>query len=63
MQTPCEETTSQQPPAKKKEPIFLPRTNGWGWSLNFNRPESCFVLAIIFGAPFAVVLCVILFVK
>jgi len=63
MQTPNEETTSQQPSPENKEPIFLPRTTGWGWSLNFNRPESYFVLAIILGVPFAVVLCVILFVK
>ncbi|WP_252792058.1 MULTISPECIES: hypothetical protein [Mucilaginibacter] len=63
MQTPNEEYTNQQPSPENKEPIFLPRTNGWGWSLNFNRRESYFVLAIILGVPFAVVLCVILFVK
>ena len=63
MQIPNEENTNQQSSSESKEPIFLPRTNGWGWSLNFNRPESYFVLAIILGVPFAVVLCVILFVK
>jgi len=63
MQNPSEENSGQQLPKENKEPIFLPRTNGWGWSLNFNRRESYFVLAIILGVPFCVVLCVILFVK
>jgi uncharacterized membrane protein len=63
MQISKEEATSQQSSPENKEPIFLPRTNGWGWSLNFNRRESYFVLAIILGVPFGVVLCVILFVK
>lgn len=63
MQTPHEENSRQQTPPEKKEPIFLPRPDGLGWTLNFNRRESYFVLAIILGVPFAVVLCVILFVK
>ncbi|MEP6610626.1 MAG: DUF5808 domain-containing protein [Mucilaginibacter sp.] len=61
METPNE--NAGETPEKKKEPIFLPRPNGWGWTLNFNRPESYFVLAIILGVPFCVVLCALLFVK
>jgi len=63
MQNPNEENTKQQPPSEKKEPIFLRRPNGMGWTLNFNRRESYIYLAIILGVPFCVVLCIFLFVK
>ena len=62
MEDPNEENAGQQPPGKK-EPIFLPRPDGLGWTLNFNRRESYFVLAVVLGVPFLVVLWVLLFVK
>ena len=30
---------------QKKEPIFLERGDGLGWTLNFDRPVSYFILA------------------
>jgi uncharacterized membrane protein len=39
---------------QKKEPIFLERGDGLGWTLNFDRPVSYFILAgliaLIIGA-------------
>ena len=39
----------------KKEPIFLERGDGLGWTLNFDRPISYVILAAILGA--ALVIC------
>jgi uncharacterized membrane protein len=33
--------------AQKKEPIFLERGDGLGWTLNFDRPISYVILALI----------------
>ena len=30
-----------------KGPVFLPRADGLGWALNFERKESWFVLTLI----------------
>jgi uncharacterized membrane protein len=34
---------NEQPP-KQKEPIFLERGDGLGWTLNFDRPISYVIL-------------------
>jgi len=39
----------------KKEPIFLEKGDGLGWTLNFDRPISYVILAAILGA--ALVIC------
>jgi uncharacterized membrane protein len=36
-----------QPPTQK-EPIFLERGDGLGWTLNFNRPASYIILIAFF---------------
>lgn len=38
----------------QKEPIFLDKGNGLGWTLNFNRRESYWILALILAVPFGI---------
>jgi len=37
------------PEGHPKGPIFVPKTFGWGWTLNFARWESFVILAVIIG--------------
>jgi uncharacterized membrane protein len=38
-----------EPQGHPKGPIFVPKTFGWGWTLNFARWESFVILAVIIG--------------
>lgn len=51
------------PGNQPKEPVFLRRQNGFGWDLNFNRPISYLILAIILAFPFIVVICCMFLIK
>jgi uncharacterized membrane protein len=57
------EKTANDPGNKPKEPLFLRRQNGFGWDLNFNRPGSYWILAIILAFPFIVVICCFFLIK
>jgi uncharacterized membrane protein len=46
-----------------KEPLFLPRENGSGWNLNFNRKESYWILALILAFPFGIVIYCLFLIK
>jgi len=51
----------EKPDNKKQGPLFTRRENGYGWDLNIGSRLSYVIIAIILGAPFAVViLCMIL---
>ena len=39
-----------------KEPIFLERGDGFGWTLNFDRPISYLILALILALPIFVII-------
>jgi hypothetical protein len=44
------------PPPEAKGPIFLPKGNGLGWTLNFDRPVSYFILAAVLAIPVVLLL-------
>jgi uncharacterized membrane protein len=52
MKYPIEDNDENKP---AKEPIFLERGDGLGWTFNFNRPISFVILILILG--FTVVIC------
>jgi hypothetical protein len=58
-----EKFSDNSPGNKPKEPIFLERGDGLGWTLNFNRPISYLILAVILAIPFCVTAYCIFFVK
>jgi uncharacterized membrane protein len=43
-----------QPKPTEKEPIFLERGDGLGWTLNFDRPISYVILFSILGVSLAI---------
>ena len=48
--------TDNEENTPKKEPIFLEKGDGLGWTLNFDRPVSYFILAAILGVGLAICL-------
>ena len=51
-----QEPEDKNPPQDVKGPIFLPRGDGLGWTLNFDRPAGYVTLAIILAIFVFVVL-------
>lgn len=48
------EDSDDSPETKPKEPIFLERGDGLGWTLNFDRPISYLILVLILAVPICV---------
>jgi uncharacterized membrane protein len=55
MRTEDPNNASKEP---ERRPIFIPKGNGLGWTLNFDRPISYVILFGFLGATVFAILCI-----